>query len=288
MATIAPGIPRSVARPRLGPGFGKHAFLIVVGALVVYPFYYMASSAFKDLVEATSAPPTVIPREFHPENFVNAWNAAPWGRYFFNTIFVATVVTLGELTTAILAAYAFSRIRFRGKSVLFTLFLATLMIPGEATLIPNFVLMSKRYLNWYDTYQAQIVPFLATAFSIFLLRQFFLSIPQELADAAKIDGAGHLRFLLSVILPLSVPGLITVALISFLGAWNAFQWPLIVTATPEVRPVQVGLTAFRGEASAQYNLLMAASTFVIAPIVLLFLVAQRYLVQGVARTGIRG
>jgi multiple sugar transport system permease protein len=205
-----------------------------------------------------------------------------------NTVLVSGIVTLGELTTSVLAAYAFARMRFPGKNIVFTLFLATLMIPSEATLIPNFVLMSRRYLNIYDTYQVQILPFLATAFSIFLLRQFFLGIPSELADAAKIDGAGHLRFLRSVVLPLSVPALITVALITFLGSWNAFQWPLIVTNRPDIRPIQVGLAAFRQEAGSSYHLLMAASTFVIAPIVLLYLVAQRYLVQGVARTGIRG
>jgi multiple sugar transport system permease protein len=143
-------------------------------------------------------------------------------------------------------------------------------------------------LGWFDSYQVQIVPFIASAFSIFLLRQFFLSIPNELADAARIDGAGHLRFLWSIVLPLSIPALITAGLITFLGSWNAFQWPLIVTSKPDFRVVQVGLSAFRQEAGSSYHLLMAASTFVVAPIVLLFLVAQRYLVQGIARTGIRG
>lgn len=276
------------AYPRLGPTVLRHAILIVVALAVAYPFYFMITSAFKGLVEAGRTPPTIIPEVWHPENFADAWSRAPWARYFVNTVLVSGIVTLGELTTSVLAAYAFARMRFPGKNIVFTLFLATLMIPSEATLIPNFVLMSRRYLNIYDTYQVQILPFLATAFSIFLLRQFFLGIPSELADAAKIDGAGHLRFLRSVVLPLSVPALITVALITFLGSWNAFQWPLIVTNRPDIRPIQVGLAAFRQEAGSSYHLLMAASTFVIAPIVLLYLVAQRYLVQGVARTGIRG
>jgi multiple sugar transport system permease protein len=292
MASVARDIPRGAPRltlhPRIGGSLARHAFLIVIALVVAYPFYFMVTSAFKDLLDATHTPPTIVPTAWHPENFVDAWNRAPWGRYFFNTILVSAAVTLGELTTSILAAYAFARMRFRGKNVVFTLFLATLMIPGEATLIPNFVLMSRRYLNLYDTYWVQIIPFLATAFSIFLLRQFFLGIPNELADAARIDGAGHLRFLWSIVLPLSVPALITVGLITFLGSWNAFQWPLIVTNRPDIRPVQVGLAAFRQEAGSSYHLLMAASTFVIAPIVVVYLVAQRYLVQGIARTGIRG
>jgi multiple sugar transport system permease protein len=292
---VAPGLPRFVRRPRLGT-IGKHVILILIAGVMAYPFYFMITSSFKDIFEATRTPPTLFPTELHPENYSDAWNKAPWGRYFVNTIIVSIAVTLFELITACLAAYAFARMRFRGKGILFTVFLATLMIPGEATLVPNYVLMSPSRngclglpcLGWFDTYQVQIVPFIASAFSIFLMRQFFLSIPSELADAARMDGAGHLRFLWSVVLPLSVPALITAGLITFLGSWNAFQWPLIVTSKPDFRPVQVGLNAFRQEAGSSYHLLMAASTFVIAPIVLLYLVAQRYLVQGIARTGIRG
>src|SRR5947208_15868907 len=293
--TLERGVPRFSMRPRVG-AIAKHAVLIVVAVVVAYPFYFMLTSYFKDVFAAAPTPPTIFPTELHPENYTDAWNRAPWGRYFVNTIFVSVTVTVLELCTACLAAYAFARMRFRGKTILFTVFLARLRIPAEATLIPNYVLMSPSRngclglpcLGWFDSYQVQIVPFIASAFSIFLMRQFFLSVPNELADAARIDGAGHLRFLWSVVLPISVPALITVALVSFLGSWNAFLWPLIVTNHPEVRPVQVGLNAFRQEAGANYNLLMAASTFVIAPIVLLYLVAQRYLVQGVARTGIRG
>ena len=159
--------------------------------------------------------------------------------------------------------------------------------PGEATLIPNFVLVT-RYLHMADTLQVQIIPFLASVFSVFLLRQHFRSIPNELADAAKVDGAGHLRFLWGVVLPLSIPVLVTVTLITGLGVYDAFQWPLLVTNSDAVRPVQVGMAQFRTEFGAQYHLEMAAATFVIAPVVVIFLFAQRYLIQGVARTGIRG
>jgi multiple sugar transport system permease protein len=288
VARASTGARERSARRRLLPrGILKHAVLLLVGALVAYPFYFMVTNGMKTFFEATGRP-TLWPHEIHLENYGLAWASAPWSRYFLNTIFIAVAVTLGELVTAVLAAYALARMSFRGKAFVFGLFLATYMVPDEATLIPNFLLMSRRFLGWQDSYQAQIVPFLATAFSIFLLRQFFLSVPSELQDAARIDGAGHLRFLGSVVLPISVPALVTVAIITFLGSWNAFLWPLIVTNRPDFRPVQVGLNAFRQEAGSNYNLLMAASTFVIAPIVVLYLVAQRYLVQGVARTGIRG
>ena len=278
-----------VTRQRLPRGrtIGKHLFLTAVAVVIAFPFYWMLTTAFKSFFEATLFPPTLFPAEAHPENFAQAWEAAPWARYFANTLIIAAAVTAGEITTAVLAAYAFARMRFRGKQLIFMLFLATLMIPSEATLIPNFVLVTK-YLRWSNTLHVQIVPFLASAFSIFLLRQHFLSIPNELADAARIDGAGHLRFLRSVVLPLSVPVLVTVALITGIGVWDSFQWPLLVTSSDAVRPIQVGMAQFRTEFGAQYHLEMAAATFVIAPIVLVFLVAQRHLIQGVARTGIRG
>ena len=273
-------------RPR-GRTIVKHLILSAVAVVIAFPFYWMLTTAFKSFFEATLFPPTLFPTEAHPENFAQAWAAAPWARYFANTVIIAAFVTAGEVTTAVLAAYAFARMRFRGKQLIFMLFLATLMIPSEATLIPNFVLVTK-YLRWSDTLHVQIVPFLASAFSIFLLRQHFLSIPNELADAARIDGAGHLRFLRSVVLPLSIPVLVTVALIQGIGVWDGFLWPLLVTSSDTVRPIQVGMAQFRTEFGAQYHLEMAAATFVIAPIVLVFLVAQRHLIQGVARTGIRG
>jgi multiple sugar transport system permease protein len=282
----------TVRRPLLPPitsTIFKHTILILVGVVVAYPFYFMLSSSLKSFFEATATPPTLFPTEgLRFDNYAEAWSKAPWARYFLNTLLIAGTNTAGELITSVLAAYAFARMEFKGKAVLFAVLLATYMMPSEATLIPNFVIVSRRFLNLYDTYWVQILPFLATAFSIFLLRQQFLSVPKELHDAAVIDGAGHLRFLWSVVLPISVPALVTVAIISFYGSWNAFQWPLIVTSTPDIQPIQIGLNAFRAEAGSSYHLLMAAASFCVAPIVLLYLVGQRYLVQGVARTGIRG
>jgi multiple sugar transport system permease protein len=278
--------PTGMRRIRAGTAI-KHVILAGVAIVIAFPFYWMVTTAFKSFFEATTFPPTLFPHELHFENFVSAWTAAAWPGFFRNTLLIAVAVTLGELATSILAAYAFARMSFKGKGVIFMLLLATYMIPSEATLIPNFVLVT-RYLHIQNTLAVQIIPFLASVFSIFLLRQHFLSIPNELADAARVDGAGHLRFLWFVVLPLSVPVLVTVTLITALGVYDSFQWPLLVTNTDDVRPVQLGMAQFRTEFGAQYHLEMAAATFVIAPVVVVFLFAQRYLIQGVARTGIRG
>lgn len=275
---------------RAGRGALKHGLLLFGAVLMMFPFYWMLTTSFKSFAEAGQFPPTLWPTEWHPENWVEAWNLPHtfWPRAFGNTIFIAAAVTVGELTTAVLAAYAFARMRFRGRNVLFAILIATLMIPNEATLIPNFVLVSRRYLNLYDSYAVQIVPFIASVFSIFLLRQFFLSIPRELQDAATLDGAGHGRFLWSVALPLVRPALVTIALLNFLASWNAFLWPLLVTATPEIRPVSLLLDQFGSEYGTKYHLLMAAASFVILPIVGVYFVAQKYFIESIARTGIRG
>jgi multiple sugar transport system permease protein len=279
----------SLPRRLILAGVAKHAVLITGAALTAFPFFWMITTSFKSFAEAQSYPPVFWPTEWHFENWRLAWEfpTTLWERSFVNTIAIATVSTIATLVTAVLAAYAFARMRFRGRNALFAVFLLTIFIPNEATLIPNFVLITK-YLGWYNTYQGQFVPFLASVFSIFLLRQFFLSLPQELQDSARLDGAGHVRFLWSIALPLVRPALITVALLTFLASWNSFLWPLLVTSSPEIRPIQVALMPFSSEAGTQYHLLMAGATFVILPTLVVYLIAQRYFIEGVARTGIRG
>ncbi|MDE3194099.1 MAG: carbohydrate ABC transporter permease [Chloroflexota bacterium] len=269
---------------------GKHGFLLVGALVAAFPFYWMLTTSFKDFAEAAKSPPVLWPSAWHFENWVEAWTYPHtyWARAFLNTIFVATTTTLGVLATSVLAGYAFARMSFRGRGVLFAFLLLTLFIPGEATLIPQFVLMSRRYLGWYDTYTAQIVPFLATIFSIFLMRQFFLGVPQELIDSARLDGAGHLRILWYVALPLVRPALVTIALIEGLASWNAFLWPLIITSDPLIRPIQVQLVQFNTEGGSRYHLVMAGAAFVVLPILAVYFVAQRYFIEGIARTGIRG
>jgi multiple sugar transport system permease protein len=290
ISAFRPARVRSVGPAKVGPSLAKHALLILGAAVAAFPFYWMITTSFKEFSEAAKSPPLLWPTSWHPENWVEAWQYPHtlWGNAFANTIFIATMTTIGELATSVLAGYAFARMRFRGRSILFALLLATLFIPSEATIIPSFVLMSRRYLGWYDTYTAQIVPFLVSIFSIFLLRQFFLGVPQELHDAARMDGAGHLRFLWSVGLPLVRPALVTVSLLTFLNAWNAFLWPLIITSRPEIRPIQVMLVQFTTEGGSRYHLLMAGAAFVILPTLVVYLIAQRYFIEGVARTGIRG
>jgi multiple sugar transport system permease protein len=261
--------------------------MLIAGAVIMFfPFYWMLSTACKSLMEAIAVPPTLIPVEWRLENFALAWNRAPFPRYFANTIFMAGASTAGSIVTGILAAYAFARLRFFGKDILFTMFLATMMIPFEVTLIPDFLII--RTLHWYNTFAALIVPWTASVFSIFLLRQFFLSLPKELYEATVLDGGNHFQFLWSVGVPLAVPAIISVGIFSFLSSWNSLLWPLIVTSSPDMRPIQVGLTAFQGEAGSDWNLMMAAATLAILPIVILFLIAQKQFVEGIARSGIKG
>jgi multiple sugar transport system permease protein len=283
----AMAIPAVTARRGRLARIAIHTVLLLGCLLMAFPFYWMVTTSFKTNVEALASPPTLWPQEWHPENYPAAMAAAPFGRYFFNTIFVAFWTVLGVLVVSTLAAYAFARMRFVGKNVLFAAFLATLMIPNEVTLIPNFVIIT-RWLGWYDTYQAQIVPVVGSVFAIFLLRQFFLTIPQDLEDAAKIDGCSQLRFLWSVIIPLSGPALITLALLNFLYAWDAFFWPLIVTRSGDMRPIQLGLQVFSSEFGSRYGEQMAATTVVMLPTVIAFLLAQRYFVEGITRTGLKG
>lgn len=231
-------------------------------------------------------PPVWIPSELHWENYTEATEIAPFGRYFVNSVIITILSTLGELITTILAAYAFSRINFYGRDVVFAILLGTMMVPSEVLMIPNFVTLSD--LGWIDTYKALIIPWTASIFAIFLLRQFFLGIPKELSYAAKVDGCSEFKFLWYVMVPLAKPALITIALLKIIGSWNSFLWPLIMTNSTEMRTLPVGLTAFTTEAGIQYGLLMAASAMVILPMVIIFFLMQKYIVAGVTRAGLKG
>jgi ABC-type glycerol-3-phosphate transport system permease component len=267
----------------------KALFYLLLGAgalLTTWPFLWMVGTAFKTLPEATEPSLSLLPRAWQWHNFVDTFQAAPFGRYFINSFTVAGAVTAGVIITSVLAGYAFARLEFRGKGLLFALVLGTMMIPFEVTLIPNFVLIVK--LHWYNTYPALIVPWCANAFSIFLMRQAFLGLPSDYFDAAKVDGCGHLRFLLRIGAPLVKPMMATVGVFAFLGSYNSLLWPLVVTTDESMRVVQVGLTAFRGDAGVRVNLLMCASTIVILPTVALYFAAQRYLVEDSLNAGIKG
>jgi ABC-type glycerol-3-phosphate transport system permease component len=227
-----------------------------------------------------------LPAVLRFSNYIEAWRMAPFDRYFLNSTFISLTTVAAVLITSILAAYAFARLEFFGRDVLFMTFLATMMIPFEVTMIPNFILV--RDLGWYDSYWAMIVPFSASVFGIFLLRQFFATIPKDLYDAAILDGCGHLRFLKDIVLPLSRPALISVGLFNFLGSWNALLWPLIVTRTQEIRPIMLGLAEFITEAGTQTQLLMAAATLTILPVVSFYFFAQREFIEGITAGGLKG
>jgi multiple sugar transport system permease protein len=278
----------------------KHLALVAAAALVMFPFYWMVSTSFKTLSEAVQFPPTWVPIDPQPGNYARAWGQAPFGRYFLNTAFLATTTTLLSLTFSSLAAFAFARMQFPGRQALFVLLLATMMVPFEVQLIPDFVIIRRMPLlggndiwgqggrGLYDTYWAQILPWAASPFAVFLLRQFFLSVPKDYYEAAQLDGASRFTFFARIALPLARPALVTSGLFGFLGSWNALLWPLIVTSSPDVRPIQVGLATFSTEQGTQYHLLMAAATFAIIPVVLLYVAAQRQFTEGVAATGIKG
>ena len=224
--------------------------------------------------------------KIHWENFKNAWTKVPFGRYFLNTIFVSLCLVVGVIVTGSLAAYAFARMTFFGKEFIFYLFISMMMVPQPIYLIPSYIMLHN--FGWLNTYMALIVPWLANIFTIFLLRQQFKTIPQELFDAAAIDGCSRFGILWKIVLPLSKSVLSTAAIFAFIGSWNSFMWPLVMVNKPELRVLQVGLSYFSQESSSQTSLLMAASTFSILPLIILFLFAQKQIISSFASSGLKG
>lgn len=227
------------------------------------------------------------------QNFRQAWYSPEEGtrgranftRYFAVSIGTSLLATMGTLFTGALAAFAFARFEFVGKGVLFYIILATMMVPGQVLLIPNFLILDQ--LGWLDTFYALTVPWLASVFTIFLMRQFFMTVPNDLWEAARIDGASHFRYLWQIIVPLCKPVFITAGIFNFLNNWNSLLWPLIVTSRPEMRTLMVGLQTFTEDAGTDFHLLMAASTMAILPIVILFFLMQRFFIEGIARSGLK-
>lgn len=263
-------------------------YLIIAAlfVLVVFPFYWMIVTSLQPQDAVMNAPPQLWPRHLTLQNYVDAWNSAPWLRYFGNTLFVAVASTLISLATSSLAAFAFACIDFKGKDALFNLFLSVMMIPAATTLIPNFLII--RTLGWYDKFYALIIPFAASVFGIFLLRQYFMSMPKELWEAAQIDGASRLRYFRSIALPLAKPAIVTIAINSFLGSWTSFLWPTVMTQSQDKQLIEVALNAFLGEKGQQWSQLAAASVFTTIPIVILFFFVQRQFIEGIGGGGIKG
>jgi multiple sugar transport system permease protein len=258
--------------------------LLLAGAIVtVLPFAYMIASSLETQEQIGQLTPQFIPNPVEWVNYQSVWQELPVARFFVNSLIVAGAITVGQLITASMAAYAFSRLRFPGRATLFAVYLATLIIPFQVTLIPNYILI--HYLGWHNTYLGMIAPFVSSVFSTFLLRQFFLTIPVDLEEAALLDGAGHWTIYSRIILPLARPALAALLIFAFLGAWNNFLWPLVVVDTESLKTMPLGIVEFQGEYTVQWNLLMAGASLSLIPVLIVYLAAQRWIVQGIALTG---
>ena len=260
--------------------------LSLVALLFLVPIIWMVLSALKPSAEVFTVPPKLFGSEIKFSNFAEAWNYLPFGRFIANTVFVAGVGTLITLTASAMAAYAFARLNFRFRGGLFVLYLSTLIVPQEVIVIPMFLVMQE--LGWVNSYKALILPWAFTAFGTFLLRQFFLTIPIELEEAAKIDGAGHIRILRSVIIPISAPAFAVLAVFTFISYWNSFLWPLIIINDTAKMTIPLGLDLFLGQQGQRWELLMAAATISMVPTVILVLALQKYLIRGIALSGLGG
>jgi multiple sugar transport system permease protein len=271
--------------------FGRlflHVFLIILSISCLLPLIWMLSTSFKEQFQVFTYPPEWLPYPWTLKGYQRLFSMSPIGNWLFNSALVAVTITLSQLIFSSLAAYAFARVRFPGRDAIFMGYLATMMIPGQVTLIPSYILI--KYLGWIDTYFALTVPFLfGSAFGTFLLRQFFQTIPTELEDAARIDGAGYFNTYFRIILPLAKPALATLGVFVFLHFWNDFLWPLIVINSNELRTLPVGLAIVsRSMFGTDWPALMGGAVISLLPILLIFFFAQRYFVQGITLTGLKG
>lgn len=264
--------------------------LILVSITMIYPFLWAVSASFKTIQQLFNGNPLdLVPNPPRPENYSDAWNYVPFGRFLLNTIFVSGFVTFLQLIIGSMAGYAFARLNFRGKNMLFMALLGTMMVPGHVTLIPNYVLM--RYLGWLNKYQALLIPPVFNGICVtgmFLMRQYFFSIPKELEEAAIIDGCSRAKVFWRIVLPNAKPALATFAIIAFNAQWNAFLWPLIVINDVKKMPIQVGLSYFKGVAATNWGVLLAGTTISIIPVIIVFLIFQKYFVRGMLTSGFGG
>lgn len=264
-----------------------YAGMIFCLLIIGLPVYWMIIGAFKSNAEIYQIPPTWIPEAPTVGNFGAAWTAAPFGRYYINTL-ITTIFGSGfEIFFAITTAYAFVFLRFPKKEWLFLVLLAALMVPTQVTVLPNYITVAR--LGWINSYQGIVVPGASVAYGAFLLRQYYRTLPIEILDAARVDGADHLRTLWSIVLPLAKPAIVSFGLLSIVSKWNDFLWPLLVTNTKEMRVLPIGIYWLRVEEGAiEWGVVMAGSLFVVLPVLLIFLYAQRYIVEGIAAGAVKG
>jgi sn-glycerol 3-phosphate transport system permease protein len=273
---------RSIRWWRLVGYAGMALAVLVVGL----PIYWTLIAAFKTTAEIYG-PPTWVPARPTLANFPAAWAAAPFARYYLNSLITTLGGMLAEVTLALMSAYALAFLRFPRKDLVFLLLLAALMVPVEITIVPNYLTVAR--LGWINTYWGIIIPGAAIAYGTFLLRQAFLALPYEVIEAARVDGAGNLRILLSVVIPMAQPAIVTMALLSMVAKWNEFLWPLLVTNTADMRTLPIGIFWLRNsEGITNWGVVMAGSLFLIIPVIVVFLAVQRYIVEGIAAGAVKG
>jgi multiple sugar transport system permease protein len=257
-----------------------HLFVVLLAVAFLFPFFWMVSNAVRSNGEVLATPPRLLPSEWQWHNFIDALSLLPFGRFFLNSLSVSAAITLITLVVSSLAGFAFARIRFPGRDSLFLLYLSTLMVPQAVIVIPLFLMMSR--LGWVNTYQGLILPVAFGSFGTFLMRQYFLTIPRELEEAALIDGCSRPRVFLSIFLPLAAPALGLLSLFTFTGQWNSFLWPLIVVNGTDHSTIPLGLTAFQGQNGTQWNYIMAGAAISMVPGLVLTILLQKYIFKGIA------
>jgi multiple sugar transport system permease protein len=259
--------------------------LLIAGLIFLYPFVWMISTSVKDNVEVYTRPLALIPQDFKPENYQNAFTLVPFGRFYLNTIIMTVGRAVGQLLLAAMAGYAFARLRFPGKDFLFIMVLGVMMVPSMVTFIPRFILIMK--LGWLDTFYGLIIPGLADAFGIFLLRQFFLTLPQDFIDASVMDGCNPFQTFLKIALPLSKSALAAYGFLVVLWTWNDFLWPLIVATRTNMLTISLGIQLFQNQYSKDIPAMLAAACIATLPMMIVFLFAQRFIVEGITMSGLK-
>jgi multiple sugar transport system permease protein len=263
-----------------------YALLIAIALTMLLPLWWMIVTAVSGPDAILNGKVTLWPRQLHLSNFAQVLRDLPFARFYLNTVVVTACVTVGQVLTSAMAAFAFARLRFPGRDRIFFLYLATLMIPGAVTMIPVFILIVR--LGWYDSLLALILPGMFSAYGTFLLRQFFLTLPRELEEAARLDGCNLFQVFWHVTLPLSRPALATLAIFTFLGSWKSFMWPLVATVSDEKKVLSVGIASYQGLHSTHWNLLMAASLMMLAPVIAIFIIGQRQFIAGLQIGAVKG
>jgi multiple sugar transport system permease protein len=275
---------RQTVKPTLAR-LGLHAVLLSAGLLFMFPFIWSISTSLKPVSDLFQVTPSLIPSEFRWQNYSDVFSSAPFVRIYANTIFVTIARTIGQVFIASLAAFAFSQLRFPGRDFLFFLLLAGLMVPDQVLIVPRFIIM--RQLDWFDTYQGLIIPLIFSSFGVFLLRQFFLSIPKEFHEAAKLEGANPFQIYWDIYLPLARPALAAFGFLAMLFSWNEFLWALTVTGDSNMRVLSVGIALFQGQFFTNNAILLAAANMATFPLLIAFLFFQKQLVEGIALSGLK-